>query len=99
MRKAAKLQIVACHHALAEALHACIKEAGITEDRKGFLFRTSSGHNPQCIMPRTKRENYPLRLKLGMIPVFRQPAWDLRVRGADAACHDSQGVEANRPFH
>jgi integrase len=33
-----------CHHALAEALHAYIAVAGIAEDRKGWLFRTSPGH-------------------------------------------------------
>ena len=32
-----------CHHALAEALRAYI-DAGIVDDRKGFLFRTSKGH-------------------------------------------------------
>ena len=30
-----------CHHALAEALRAYIDAAGIAEDRKGWLFRTS----------------------------------------------------------
>ena len=34
-----------CHHALAEALRAYIDAAGIAEDRKGFLFRTSPRHN------------------------------------------------------
>jgi integrase len=34
-----------CHHSLAEALHAYIAAAGIGEDRKGWLFRTSRGHN------------------------------------------------------
>jgi integrase len=34
-----------CHHALAEALHAYIAAAGIDDDRKGWLFRTSRGHN------------------------------------------------------
>jgi integrase len=34
-----------CHHALAEALRAYIDAAGIAEDRKGWLFRTSAGHN------------------------------------------------------
>jgi integrase len=34
-----------CHHALAEILHTCINAAGIAEDRKYFLFRTSRGHN------------------------------------------------------
>src|SRR4051812_29028268 len=32
-----------CHHALAEALHAYIATAGIAEDRKEPLFRTSRG--------------------------------------------------------
>ena len=40
-----------CHHALAEALHAYINAAGIAEDRKGFLFRTSSGHNGNTCYP------------------------------------------------
>ena len=34
-----------CHHALAEALRAYIDAAGIADDRKGWLFRTSAGHN------------------------------------------------------
>ena len=34
-----------CHHALAEALRAYIDAAGIAEDRKGWLFRTSPGHS------------------------------------------------------
>ena len=34
-----------CHHALAEILHAYINTAGIAEDRKGWLFRTSRGHD------------------------------------------------------
>ncbi len=32
------------HHALAEALHAYLAAAGIGEDRKRWLFRTSQGH-------------------------------------------------------
>ncbi len=34
-----------CHHALAEMLHAYVTATGIAEDRKGWLFRTSPGHN------------------------------------------------------
>jgi hypothetical protein len=33
------------HHALAEVLHAYIAAASIAKDRKGWLFRTSRGHN------------------------------------------------------
>jgi site-specific recombinase XerD len=38
-----------CHHALAEALHAYINAASIAEDRKGWLFPTSSGHNGDAL--------------------------------------------------
>jgi site-specific recombinase XerD len=43
--KGGKLHAMPCHHALAEILHTYINAAGIAEDRKGFLFRTSRGHN------------------------------------------------------
>jgi integrase len=43
--KGGKLHTMPCHHALAEALHAYIAVATIAEDRKGFLFRTSRGHD------------------------------------------------------
>ena len=33
-----------CHHALADALHAYIAAAGIAENKKSSLFRTSRGH-------------------------------------------------------
>jgi len=41
--KGGKHHTMPCHHALAEALHAYIKAAGIAEDRRGWLFRTSAG--------------------------------------------------------
>ncbi len=43
--KGGKHHEMPCHHALAEALHAYIAAAGIAENRKGFLFRTSPRHN------------------------------------------------------
>ena len=42
--KGGKHHVMPCHHALAEALRAYIDAAGIAEDRKEFLFRTSRGH-------------------------------------------------------
>ena len=39
--KGGKQHAMPCHHALAEALRAYIDAAGIAEDRKGWLFRTS----------------------------------------------------------
>ena len=43
--KGGKQHAMPCHHALAEALRTYIDAAGIAEDRKGYLFRTSPGHN------------------------------------------------------
>jgi site-specific recombinase XerD len=43
--KGGKHHTMPCHHALAEALHAYIAAAEIGDDRKGWLFRTSRGHN------------------------------------------------------
>ena len=42
--KGGKHHVMPCHHALAEALRAYIDAAGIADDRRGFLFRTSRGH-------------------------------------------------------
>ena len=42
--KGGKQHAMPCHHALAEALRNYLDAAGIAEDRKGFLFRTSRGH-------------------------------------------------------
>jgi site-specific recombinase XerD len=43
--KGGKQHMMPCHHALAEALCAYIDAAGIGEDRRGWLFRTSPRHN------------------------------------------------------
>ena len=41
-----------CHHALADALRAYIDAAGIAEDSKGFLFRTSPRHSATVLTDR-----------------------------------------------
>jgi hypothetical protein len=48
-----------CHHSLAEALRAYIDVAGIAEDRKGFLFRTSRGYKATALSerPMTQRRS------------------------------------------
>jgi integrase len=43
--KGGKYHEMPCHHSLAEALHVYIAAAGIAEERTGWLFRTSPGHN------------------------------------------------------
>jgi integrase len=47
--KGGKQHTMPCHHALAEELHAYIAKAGIAEDRKGWLFRTSPGHSANTL--------------------------------------------------
>jgi site-specific recombinase XerD len=47
--KGGKEHTMPCHHALAEALRAYIDAAGIAEDRKGWLFRTSPRHNATAL--------------------------------------------------
>src|SRR4029077_10906328 len=47
--KGGKQHVMPCHHALAGALRAYIGAAGIAEDRKGWLFRTSRGHSATAL--------------------------------------------------
>jgi hypothetical protein len=51
-RRQGACDVMPCHHALAEALHAYINAAGIAEDRKGWLFRTSPRHNAKTLTDR-----------------------------------------------
>ena len=46
--KGGKHHTMPCHHAL-EALHAYLNAADIAQDRKGWLFRISSGHNGDAL--------------------------------------------------
>ena len=50
--KGGKEHAMPCHHALADALRAYIDAAGIADDRKGFLFRTSPRHNANALSDR-----------------------------------------------
>jgi site-specific recombinase XerD len=68
--KGGKQHTVPCHHALAEALSAYIDAAGIVEDRKGFLFRTSPGHNATVLTEQ---------------PMMQADAWRMIRRRAGAA--------------
>jgi integrase len=47
--KDGKEHAMPCHHGLAEALRADIDAAGIADDRKGWLFRTSPRHNAKVL--------------------------------------------------
>ena len=68
--KGGKEHAMPCHHALAEALRLYINAAGIGEDRKGFLFRTSPGHNATVLTEQ---------------PMMQADAWRMIRRRAVAA--------------
>ena len=50
--KGGKQHMMPCHHALAEALHDYIAAAGISADKKRFLFGTSRGHDGTVLSER-----------------------------------------------
>ena len=68
--KGGKEHTMPCHHALAEMLHAYIAAAGIAEDRKGWLFRTSPRHNATVLTEQ---------------PMDQKDAWRMIRRRAAAA--------------
>ena len=68
--KGGKQHAMPCHHALAETLRAYIDAAGIAEDRKGWLFRTSPRHNATVLTEQ---------------PMMQADAWRMIRRRAAAA--------------
>jgi site-specific recombinase XerD len=71
--KGGKQHAMPCHHSLAEALHVYIGAAGIAEDRKGWLFRTSPRHNATMLTDQ---------------PMTQADAWRMiRRRAAAAGIH------------
>ena len=71
--KGGKQHAMPCHHTLAEMLRAYIDAAGIADDRKGWLFRTSPGHNAMA---------------LADAPMSQADAWRMiRRRAAAAGIH------------
>jgi site-specific recombinase XerD len=68
--KGGKHHEMPCHHALAEELRAYIDAAGIADDRKGYLFRTSPGHNAAVLLEK---------------PMAQADAWRMIRRRAVAA--------------
>jgi site-specific recombinase XerD len=68
--KGGKEHKMPCHHALTEMLHAYLTAAGIAEDRKGWLFRTSPRHNAAVLSEK---------------PLSQRDAWGMIRRRAVAA--------------
>lgn len=69
--KGGKQHAMPCHHTLAEMLRAYIGAAGIADDRKGWLFRTSPGHNAMALVDGG--------------PMSQSDAWRMIRRRAEAA--------------
>jgi integrase len=71
--KSGKQHAMPYHHSLAEMLRAYIDAAGIADDRKGWLLRTSPGHNVMA---------------LADTPMSQADAWRIiRRRAAAAGIH------------
>jgi site-specific recombinase XerD len=68
--KGGKQHAMPCHHALAEVLRAYIDAAGLSEHRKGWLFRTARGHNGSTLSAK---------------PMSQPDAWRMIRRRAAAA--------------
>jgi site-specific recombinase XerD len=68
--KGDKQHAMPCHHALAEALHAYIAAAGISDQRKAWLFRTARGQSGAALSDR---------------PMSQSDAWRMIRRRAIAA--------------
>jgi integrase/recombinase XerD len=80
--KGGKQHAMPCHHALAEMLHPYIAAAGIAEDRKGWLFRTSRGHKATILSDK---------------PMAQSDAWRMiRRRAAVAGINASIGNHSFR---
>jgi site-specific recombinase XerD len=60
--KGGKEHKMPCHHALTEMLHAYLAAAGIADDRKGWLFRTSPGHTATVLTehPMTQKDGWSM---------------------------------------
>src|ERR1700685_117248 len=60
--KGGKEHAMPCHHALAEPLRAYMDAAGIAEDKKGWLFRTSPRHSATVLTERPMQQDDAWRM-------------------------------------
>src|SRR5215472_17607836 len=91
--KGGKHHLMPCHHALAEVLHAYINAAGIAEDRKGFLFRISSGHNGNALSDQAMDQSAAWRMirRQSHVSRYRDYRLPLEWRRAQGTPHAGQG--------
>ncbi|MGI4799035.1 MAG: tyrosine-type recombinase/integrase [Janthinobacterium lividum] len=60
--KGGKQHAMPAHHALSEAVHAYVAAAGISEDRKGWLFRSGKGRRSNQLSERALRQEDAWRM-------------------------------------
>jgi integrase len=91
--KGGKQHMMPCHHALAEALHAYIAAAGIAEDKKGFLFRTSRGHDGTVLsdQPMTQVDAWRRVRKRGLAAGILAPIGNHSFRATGITAYLSKG--------
>jgi integrase len=98
--KGGKHHTMPCHHALAEALHAYIAVAGIAEDRKGWLFRTSRGHNATALseQPMNQSDAWRMIRRRAVAAGIHAPIGNHTFRATGITAYLSNGG-ARKPAH
>jgi site-specific recombinase XerD len=91
--KGGKHHVMPCHHALAETLRAYIDTAGITEDRKGYLFRTSSGHKDDVLseQPMTQPDAWRMIRRRAAVAGIHAPIGNHSFRATGITAYLSNG--------
>jgi site-specific recombinase XerD len=91
--KGGKQHMMPCHHALAEALHAYIAAAGIAENKKSFLFRTSRGHGGTALadQPMTQVDAWRMVRKRALAAGIMAPIGNHSFRATGITAYLSNG--------
>jgi hypothetical protein len=84
--KGGKEHKMPCHHALSEMQHAYVAAAGIADDRKGWLFRTSPGHTATLATATSSRDERPSYVRIVQLGPTAHRLGDRQI-----------GVELRRP--
>ena len=82
-----------CHHALANELRAYIDAAGIAEDHKGWLFRTSPRHNAHTLtdQPMTQPDAWRMIRRRAATTGIMAPIGNHTFRATGITAHLSNG--------
>lgn len=91
--KGGKHHAMPCHHALAEALRAYIDAAGIAEDGRGFLFRTSPRHNATTLteQPMTQPDAWRMIRRRAAVAGIKAPIGNHSFRATGITAYLANG--------